>query len=110
QWRGQDVTIQDVFEAVGAHAAGRMSEADLIDLEGAACPGAGACGGQYTANTMSAVGEALGISPLGANSVPALVPEKAEVARAAGRRAVELLREGLRPSQVINPASKENQS
>jgi dihydroxy-acid dehydratase len=107
-WRGRDVTIQDVFEAVGAEAAGRITESELRDLEGVACPGAGACGGQFTANTMSAVGEALGISPLAANSVPALVPEKADVARAAGRRAVELLREGLRPSQVINRASIEN--
>src|SRR3954470_8071046 len=107
-WRGRDVTIQDVFEGVGAEAAGRITEAELRELEGVACPGAGACGGQFTANTMSAVGEALGISPLGANSVPALVAEKAEVARAAGRRAVELLREGLRPSQVITRASIEN--
>ena len=108
RWRGRDVTIQDVFEAVGAHAAGRMSEADLRDLEGVACPGAGACGGQFTANTMSAVGEALGISPLGANSVPALDPRKEEVAREAGRQAVRALRDGLRPSQVITRAAIEN--
>jgi len=108
RWRGHDVTIQDVFEAVGAHAAGRMTEADLVDLEAHACPGAGACGGQYTANTMSAVGEALGISPLGANSVPALDPRKAEVAREAGRQAVRLLRTGLRPSQVVTRAGIEN--
>jgi dihydroxy-acid dehydratase len=108
QYGGRDVTIQDVFEAVGAHAAGRMSEADLIALEDVACPGAGACGGQYTANTMSAVGEALGISQLGANAVPALHPDKAEVAREAGRQAVRLLQSGLRPSDVITPASIEN--
>jgi dihydroxy-acid dehydratase len=108
RWRGRDVTIQDVFEAVGAHAAGRMTEADLRDLEAVACPGAGACGGQFTANTMSAVGEALGISPLGANSVPALVPEKAEVARAAGRQAMALLRSGLRPSRILTRTSIEN--
>ncbi|HJW20996.1 MAG TPA: dihydroxy-acid dehydratase [Candidatus Limnocylindrales bacterium] len=108
RWRGRDVTIQDVFEAVGAHAAGRLSDADLRELEGVACPGAGACGGQFTANTMSAVGEALGISPLGANSVPALVPEKAEVARAAGRQAMALLRSGLRPSRIVTRAAIEN--
>jgi dihydroxy-acid dehydratase len=108
RWRGRDVTIQDVFEAVGAHAAGRMTEADLRSLEAVACPGAGACGGQFTANTMSAVGEALGISPLGANSVPALVPEKAEVARAAGRQAMALLQSGLRPSRILTRTSIEN--
>ena len=108
RWRGHDVTIQDVFEAVGAQAAGRMSEADLRDLEAHACPGAGACGGQFTANTMSAVGEALGISPLGANSVPAIHPAKAEVSRAAGRQAVALLRAGTRPSQVLTRTAIEN--
>jgi len=108
RWRGRDVTIQDVFEAVGAQAAGRMSEADLRDLEAHACPGAGACGGQFTANTMSAVGEALGISPLGANSVPALDPAKAEVSREAGRQAVRLLEAGIPPSAILTRPAIEN--
>src|ERR1035437_2795693 len=72
KFHNQNVTIQEVFEAVGTHARGKMSDADLEDLEGNACPGAGACGGQFTANTMSMVGEFLGISPMGANSVPAM--------------------------------------
>ena len=85
QWEGRDVTIQDVFEAVGSHAAGRMTDAQLRDLEDHACPGAGACGGQFTANTMSTVCELLGISPMNANSVPALDSHKDDVARRGGR-------------------------
>src|SRR3954466_4403970 len=76
QHHGKDITIQDVFEAVGACAAGKMSEAEVIDLENHACPGAGACGGQYTANTMAAALALLGISPMGANDVPATDPKK----------------------------------
>src|ERR1700747_601824 len=71
-YKGKDVTIQDVFEAVGANAAGKMSDADLLELENVACPGAGACGGQYTANTMSTVMELIGLSPMGFNGVPAM--------------------------------------
>src|SRR5664280_1200553 len=82
---GKDVTIQDVFEAVGAHSAGKLSEAGLCDVEAGACPGAGACGGQFTANTMATALTFLGISPMGANDVPATDPSKAAVARAAGR-------------------------
>src|SRR3972149_5135016 len=85
-FQGHDVTIQDVFEAVGAHGAGRMTDAELCDLEGAACPGAGACGGQVTANTMAVASEFLGIAALGSGSVPANDPKKADVARAAGGR------------------------
>ena len=88
----QAVTIQDVFEAVGTHARGKMSDAELEELEDNACPGAGACGGQFTANTMSMVGEFLGISPMGANSVPAGTVEKQEVARRCGRLVMDLVR------------------
>src|SRR5574337_463403 len=83
-YRGKDVTIQDVFEAVGANAAGKMSDTELKALENVACPGAGACGGQYTANTMSTVMEIIGLSPMGFNSVPALQPLKDEVAYRCG--------------------------
>ena len=84
RFRGADVTIQDVFEAVGAHAAGTMSGADLHELENAACPGAGACGGQFTANTMSIALEFLGISPPGLNGIPALDASKDEAANESG--------------------------
>src|SRR6059036_3594030 len=83
-FQGHDVTIQDVFEAVGAHAAGRMSEGELCDLEARACPGAGACGGQFTANTMATAFEVLGISPAGSAMVPAMDPRKDEVCFDAG--------------------------
>ena len=108
RFEGQDVTIQDVFEAVGAHAAGTMSDERLAALEAVACPGAGACGGQFTANTMATAFEALGISPAGSAGVPALAPERRQVAQAAGRRAVELLREGVRPRAIITRAGLEN--
>lgn len=100
-FRGKDVTIQDVFEAVGAHAAGRISDEDLRGVECAACPGAGACGGQFTANTMATVFEAMGISPMGSGSVPATDVAKRDVARRAGALAVELARNGTRPSAVL---------
>ena len=85
QWEGRDVTIQDVFEAVGAHAAGRMSDEQLCALEDRACPGAGACGGQFTANTMATVLEFLGITPMGYASVPAMDAEKDRVTQQAGQ-------------------------
>jgi dihydroxy-acid dehydratase len=105
---GRDVTIQDVFEAVGAHASGRMTDAEFLAIENGACPGAGACGGQFTANTMATVCEFLGISPMGSASVPAVDPEKDNVARNAGRIAVELLRRDLRPRQIITREAIEN--
>jgi dihydroxy-acid dehydratase len=108
RFRGRDVTIQDVFEAVGAHAVGNMSDEDLHELEGAACPGAGACGGQFTANTMSTALDFLGISPAGLNGIPALHPSKAEAAEAAGRLAMDLLRRDLRPSQIITREALDN--
>ena len=108
RFRGRDVTIQDVFEAVGAAAAGRLSNADVHELESAACPGAGACGGQFTANTMATVLEFLGISPAGLNDVPATDPRKADAAYEAGRVVMRLVRDDVRPSQVITPAALEN--
>ncbi len=107
-YRGQDVTIQDVFEAVGAHAAGRITDADLAELEAVASPGPGACAGQFTANTMAMAFEMMGISPIGASFVPAQEKNKGEVARAAGRLVVDVLRRGLRPSQLITRDSLEN--
>src|SRR5438093_8377409 len=94
-FHGRDVTIQDVFEAVGAHASGKMSLEDLRELEDAACPGAGACGGQFTANTMATALEFLGISPMGSAGVPATDPGRPEVARAAGRLVMQALKNDL---------------
>jgi dihydroxy-acid dehydratase len=108
RFQGHDVTIQDVFEAVGAHASGRMTDAELADLEAHACPGAGACGGQFTANTMATVLEFLGLAPMGSGSVPATDPAKAEVGRAAGALVVELLRRDLRPNAILTRAAFEN--
>jgi dihydroxy-acid dehydratase len=107
-FRGRDVSIQDVFEAVGSRARGAISEQDLDEIEAAACPGAGACGGQFTANTMAMVGEFLGISPMGSASVPALCERKKEVCRQAGAQVMELYLRGLRPSQVITRKALEN--
>ncbi len=108
RWHDRDVTIQDVFEAVGAHAAGTLSAADLDSLERQACPGAGACGGQFTANTMATVCEILGISPFGSASVPATDQDKAGVARSAGALLMDLLRRGLRPRQILTKQALEN--
>jgi len=108
RWHGHDVTIQDVFEAVGAHAAGEMSDADLHELEGCASPGAGACGGQFTANTMACAFEAMGISPMGSAMVPAVDGGKAGEARRAGEMVMRLLADDLRPSRVITRESLEN--
>lgn len=105
---GHDVTIQDVFEAVGAYKAGRMSEEQLKALENAACPGAGACGGQFTANTMATAAEFLGISPMGSASVPATAGERADVAVAAGRLVMDLLHDGRTPRQIITRQALEN--
>jgi dihydroxy-acid dehydratase len=107
-WHDRSVTIQDVFEAVGAHAAGTITDEDLCRLEADACPGAGACGGQFTANTMAIASEFLGIAALGSGSVPAIDPAKAAVARAAGERVMDLVRKGVRPRDVITRAALEN--
>ena len=108
RFKGRDVTIQEVFEAVGAHAAGKMTDEELHELEGAASPGAGACGGQFTANTMAMAFEVLGISPMGPSMVPAQYPSKAEVAYEAGKLVVDVLRRGLKPRDIITREALEN--
>jgi len=107
-FHGRDVTIQDVFEAVGANAAGKMSDAELLALENVACPGAGACGGQYTANTMSTVMEMIGLSPMGFNSVPAMDPAKDRVAFDCGKLVMNLLHSGTTPEKILTRAAFEN--
>jgi len=108
QFQGHDVTIQDVFEAVGKHASGKMTNAELKDLEDHACPGPGACGGQFTANTMAIAFEFLGISAMGLNGVPAMDSHKDDVAFECGRMVMALLKRGLRPKQIITRKSLEN--
>jgi dihydroxy-acid dehydratase len=108
RFHGQDVTIQEVFEAVGAHAAGKMTDEELEELEGVASPGAGACGGQFTANTMAMAFEMLGISPMGPSAVPAQDATKAQAAEDAGRLVMDVLNRGLRPSDLITKDSLEN--
>jgi len=108
QFQGRDVTIQDVFEAVGLCAAGKMTDAELRELEDSACPGAGACGGQFTANTMATAFEILGISPIGSSNVPALDPKKGDVAFEAGKLVMDLLQRDLRPKQIITREALEN--
>jgi dihydroxy-acid dehydratase len=107
-FRGERVTIQEVFEAVGAYAAGRMSEADLHELEDVASPGAGACGGQYTANTMSTAFEMIGISAMGTSMVPAEDGKKGKAAVAVGKLVMDLLERDVRPSTIITRESLEN--
>ena len=101
EYQGRRLTVQDVFEAVGAFNAGRISREELNGIESHACPGAGACGGQFTANTMATAFEMLGISPMGWNDVPAVDPRKAEVAFETGKLVMELLRKGIRPRQIL---------
>jgi dihydroxy-acid dehydratase len=108
QFEGHAVTIQDVYEAIGAHARGSMSDAQLKSLEMAACPGAGACGGQFTANTMALVCEFLGIAPMGLSSVPATNVGKAAAGQRAGELVMDLLRNNVTPSQIITKAAIEN--
>src|SRR5215831_8546119 len=108
RFQNRDVTIADVFEAVGAHAAGRMTDAELKQVEDAACPGAGACGGQYTANTMATVMEFIGLSPLGTASVPAPDPRKDEVAVRCGKLVMDLLRNNVRPRDILTAKAFEN--
>ncbi|MGD9728422.1 MAG: dihydroxy-acid dehydratase, partial [Nitrospiraceae bacterium] len=107
-FQGHDVTIQDVFEAVGKHASGKMTNAELKDLEDHACPGPGACGGQFTANTMAIAFEFLGISPMGRNGVPAMDQRKDDVAFECGRLVMDLLKNDIRPRQIITRKSIEN--
>jgi len=108
KYRGKDVTIQDVYEAMGANAAGKMSDSELKELEDAACPGAGACGGQFTANTMSTVMELIGLSPMGFNGIPAMDLRKDEVAYRCGEIVMNLLQRGIRPSDILTKKAFEN--
>jgi len=107
-YKGRDLTIVSVFEAVGAYRAGKLSIEELYEIESAACPGAGACGGQYTANTMSGAMEFLGLSPGGLNGIPAEDPKKEEAARRVGELAMTLVRHEIRPSQIVTRRSIEN--
>ena len=108
QFKGRDVTIQDVYEAIGAHAAGRISDKGLKELEDVACPGAGACGGQFTANTMSTVMEFIGLSPMGFNGVPAMDPKKDEIAYQTGLMVMDILNRGVRPKDILTRKAFEN--
>ena len=104
----KDITILNVFEGMGSHAAGKIDDAQLEALEAAACPGPGACGGQFTANTMAMAGEFLGISPMMLTGVPAMAADKAAASREAGRMVMDLCRNDLRPSKILTRAALEN--
>jgi dihydroxy-acid dehydratase len=108
RYRGRRVTIQEVFEAVGAHAAGRITDEELTEIENVASPGAGACGGQFTANTMAMAFEVLGISPAGFSMVPAVDEHKGDVSERAGELVMTVLKNDLRPSRIITRESLEN--
>jgi dihydroxy-acid dehydratase len=107
-YRGKDVTIQDVYEAIGANVAGKMSDKELKELEDVACPGAGACGGQYTANTMSTVMEMIGLSPMGFNSVPAMDPQKDQISIDCGKVVMNVLQKDLKPRDILTREAFEN--
>jgi dihydroxy-acid dehydratase len=107
-FRGRKITVQDMFEAVGAHAAGKLDAEELHAMEDVACPGVGACGGQYTANTMSTALEFLGISPAGMNGIPAINRGKGDAAEECGRMVMRLVREDVRPSAIITKEAIEN--
>jgi len=107
-YRGQTATIVSVYEAIGAYRAGKISLEDLYEIENAACPGPGACGGQYTANTMSTVMEFMGLSPAGLNGIPAEDPDKEAAARRTGELVMDLVRRDVRPSSLVTRASLEN--
>ena len=108
RYRGRDISIVDVFEGIGAHSEGRISDEDLTEIEKAACPGAGSCAGMFTANTMASVGEALGMSLPGSASVPAIDPRLRDFARMSGETVMMLLREGLTPRQIMTRPAFEN--
>jgi dihydroxy-acid dehydratase len=108
RWHGKDVTIQDVFEAIGQHAAGDLSDEDLLSLEAVACPGAGACGGQFTANTMATAIQFMGISPFGLSEIPATEPGKKAAAEEAGRIVARLVKQDVKPSEIITRKALEN--
>src|SRR5579883_2974290 len=108
KYKGKDITVQDVFEAVGANAAGRISDDELFAIENAACPGAGACGGQFTANTMSTVMEIVGLAPMNTAAVPQVDPRKAQVAFRCGEIVVEAVKHNRRPRQIATRKAFEN--
>ena len=108
RYQGRDLTIQDVYEAVGANAAGKISDQDLLDIENSACPGAGACGGQFTANTMATVMEIIGLSPMGTASVPQVDPRKRNVAERCGELVLNLVKTNLRPRDIVTRKSIDN--
>jgi len=108
RYKGRDLTIQDVYEAVGANAAGKMSDEELLAIENSACPGAGACGGQFTANTMATVMEIIGLSPMGTASVPQVDPRKQDVAERCGELVLNLVKQNLRPRDIVTRKAIEN--
>jgi dihydroxy-acid dehydratase len=107
-YRGKDVTIQEVYEAIGAYAAGKITAEDLKEIEDVACPGPGACGGQFTANTMATLAEIMGICPMGYADIPAVAEEKDSVSYKAGALIMQMVAEDLRPSKIITRQSMEN--
>jgi dihydroxy-acid dehydratase len=107
-YHGKDITVQDVFEAVGAHAVGKITDAELKEIEATACPGAGACGGQYTANTMAMVLEFIGLAIMNSGSVPAVDPRKEQVGRDVGKQVMSLVEAGTRPSDILTRTSFDN--
>ena len=108
RYQGRDLTIQDVFEAVGANACGRISDGELLAIENSACPGAGACGGQYTANTMATVMELIGLSPMGTASVPQVDPRKNDIAFRCGEWILNAVRKDLKPRDIVTRKAFEN--
>ncbi len=108
RYKGKDITIQNVFEAVGANAAGKISDLELLEIENAACPGAGACGGQYTANTMATVMEVIGLSPTGLNSIPQMDDRKHDASRSCGEVIMNAVKNNLRPRDIVTRKSIEN--
>ena len=107
-YKGRDMTVQDVFEGVGAHAAGKIDDEELQAIENAACPGAGACGGQFTANTMAMVCEFLGLSPVDLNGIPATDPGKGKAAEEAGKMIMRLVRENITPADIVDRRAIDN--
>ena len=107
-YQGRDVTVQDVFEGVGAHSAGNMSDAELRELEHVACPGAGSCGGMFTANTMACVSEAIGLALPGSAAVPAIHPDRPGFCRRTGEAVLNLLEQGIRPRDILTREAFEN--
>src|SRR5690348_14929485 len=108
RYKGKDITVQDVFEAVGANAAGRLSDQEMFEIENAACPAPGACGGQYTANTMSTVMEIIGLSPMGLNGIPQVDVTKHDAARQCGRIILDAVKNNLRPRDIVTRAAIDN--